>query len=114
MDGRQLQFENERFDEVHLHYVVTQPDVHETDVVRMIRETHRVLKPNGSIVVTGEISWLTERQRVYTPQAIRAQGFSSLTESFDHLQSASVFYNSIMSLLKCRNEEESFLLIGRK
>ncbi|HLD05770.1 MAG TPA: class I SAM-dependent methyltransferase [Candidatus Nanoarchaeia archaeon] len=54
MDARKLGFQSNVFDEVHMHYLVTQPEITQKDIVDMVQEAYRVLRPNGWLIATGE------------------------------------------------------------
>lgn len=55
-DGRALPFNDKVFDEVHLHYVVTDVSVSGDDIKRMLLGATRTLKDSGKIIVSGELS----------------------------------------------------------
>ena len=54
MDARKLRFHSGFFDEVHMHYVMTDPSVRPEDMGQMLRETFRVLKKEGALIASGE------------------------------------------------------------
>jgi len=118
MDGELLYFRDGIFDEVHLHYVVSQPDVSAESAIAMIRESNRVLVPGGYLIVTGENTPTMFRETSAlgkTEESIRKVGYSRLAEESE-LSQASVFSDDIGRLVNLRAKDGAgyFLLIAQK
>ncbi len=54
MDGRKLAFTNECFDEVHLHHILTDPNVvfGNGSIPMLLKEARRVLREDGALIVS--------------------------------------------------------------
>lgn len=116
MDGERLGFRDGVFNEVHLHYVVSQPDVSTASASAMINESYRVLVQDGHLIVTGENKPTVLREIPAldaTRKSIEETGFRFRAES--EFSRASVFANSISQLVAVRSEDAPyFLLIAQK
>lgn len=116
MDAQQLAFRDSLFHEVHMHYVLSQPDITGPMMRNMIQESYRVLVPSGTLIVTGEDEGTAFREcSVLEParQTIRTAGFSERPQSA--LEGDSIYSRTVRSLLEIRGKAaKPFLLIGRK
>lgn len=54
MDGRNLTYGDDNFDEVHLHWVLDEPSVNYQDGFSMLQQARRVVKPQGNIIISGQ------------------------------------------------------------
>ncbi len=54
MDARQMRFADGYFQEVQMHYVLTDPSLGQEDAQRIVSEARRVLQADGVLIVTGE------------------------------------------------------------
>lgn len=117
MDGEKLAFRDGIFDEVHMHYVVSQPDVSEESAFAMIRESYRVLVPGGYLIITGENIPTMFRETPAlneTKESIRKAGFSRFCEESELIK-AGIFSKDIDKLVKLRGRDaEYFFLTAQK
>lgn len=113
MDARQLSYPDVTFDEVHMHYVLTDPSVTGEDSNRMLSEAHRVLKPDHSLVVSGEKYRLSKGSNEVqdleddAKRSIVATGMS-VDNSKDALERATVFHDAVRNLYTVRNTAVDF------
>lgn len=117
MDGRHLYFRDEVFDEVHMHYVVSQPDVSYLAAQAMTKEAYRVLIPGGHLIVTGEDTPTIARKVSalgQTKEMIQGAGFSRFRDESEVSQ-ASVFSRDVLHRVSLHDEDEPyFLLVAQK
>ncbi len=118
MDGTRLTFQSGTFDEVHMHYVLTDPNITIDTLLQMLHEAHRVLKENGTLFVTGEVvlsSYHTYRRAPGDQMSeilLKNAGFTNIERG----SKGSVFDEAITGLVTARSIDSrgAFVLAARK
>ena len=114
MDSRNLSFEDQRFNEIHLYYVLSDPSVAIGDSQSILSQARRVLVPGGILIVLGEKYWLNnESNRIVDRESqaeniIKESGFAIKSEP-DALEKASCIGSLSRNLyeFRCRGVDRS-------
>ncbi len=109
MDARALGFRSGVFDEVHMHYFISDPNLEKSELETAMIEAKRVLKKSGALIATGEVSLSLEHSFVDTPGNVLARdllenaGFK-VQEGLEALRKATVFSDTIEKLTEIRTD----------
>ncbi len=120
MNAKNLTFQSDHFDEVHLHYVLTDPQIKDSEIERILREVKRVVKPEGVVVATGEklLSCLFADRSGWerAAGAIDAAGFRPEIVGGE-LEKYTVFHENIYIGTDFRSRvknDRAFIIVARK
>ncbi|MDE1768276.1 MAG: class I SAM-dependent methyltransferase [Candidatus Micrarchaeota archaeon] len=100
MDGKRIMFPSSTFDEIHMHYLLSDPILRHANgdsIPQILRETKRVLKDDGVLIVSDlRLPYLfdEEPQETFIPRMLEAAGFS-VTYDEGELKKATAFYGFI-------------------
>ena len=114
MDGRRMAFRDRSFDEVHMHWMVTDLGIPLRDIYAMLQESARVLKSGGSCIITGE-----EKDTGYSDTLwMMREKHVPLTrdESVDALEKATIFSALVNDRFYrlAKYTPDSFAIVARK